>query len=88
MSGLAELPNVEAAEFRVPTIEALMASPIGRAELIVGKLVPFVAIGYLQMTLILLLGWEHVDDAVDRLRSVVGVERREHEVTGFRSRHC
>ena len=39
------------------TIEALMASPVGRGELIIGKLLPFVAIGYLQMSIILGLGW-------------------------------
>ena len=33
--------------------------------------------------LALLLGREHVDDAVDRLRRVLGVERREHEVAGL-----
>lgn len=39
------------------TIEALMASPVARSELILGKLLPFIAIGYVQMTLVLLLGW-------------------------------
>ena len=33
--------------------------------------------------LLLLMRWEHVDDAVDRLRRVLGVQRREHEVTGL-----
>ena len=39
------------------TIEALIASPVRPAEIIVGKLLPGVVIGYLQMALILSLGW-------------------------------
>jgi ABC-2 type transport system permease protein len=39
------------------TIEALIVSPVKPWELMMGKLLPFVAIGYVQMTLILLLGW-------------------------------
>jgi ABC-2 type transport system permease protein len=38
------------------TLEQLIVSPIGTVELIVGKIVPYVAIGYVQMTLVLLLG--------------------------------
>ncbi|HEY6908173.1 MAG TPA: ABC transporter permease [Myxococcales bacterium] len=38
------------------TLEQLIVSPLRRGELIVGKIVPYVAMGYLQMTLILLLG--------------------------------
>jgi len=38
------------------TLEQLIVSPLRRGELIVGKIVPYVAMGLLQMTLILFLG--------------------------------
>ncbi len=38
------------------TLEQLIVSPLKPAELIAGKIVPYVGIGYVQMTLILLLG--------------------------------
>ncbi|HXN82144.1 MAG TPA: ABC transporter permease [Myxococcales bacterium] len=38
------------------TLEQLIVSPLRPVELVVGKIVPYVGIGYLQMTLILLLG--------------------------------
>jgi ABC-2 type transport system permease protein len=38
------------------TLEQLIVSPLKPAELIVGKIVPYVGIGYVQMTVILLLG--------------------------------
>lgn len=38
------------------TLEQLIVSPIKSVELIIGKIVPFIAIGYVQMTLILLAG--------------------------------
>jgi ABC-2 type transport system permease protein len=38
------------------TLEQLVVSPIGRVELMIGKIVPYVGIGYLQMTLVLLIG--------------------------------
>ena len=38
------------------TLEQLVVSPIGRVELMLGKIVPYVGIGYLQMTLVLLIG--------------------------------
>lgn len=38
------------------TLEQLIVSPLRRGELIVGKILPYVAMGFLQMTLILLLG--------------------------------
>jgi ABC-2 type transport system permease protein len=38
------------------TLEQLVVSPIGRVELMLGKIIPYVAIGYLQMTLVLLVG--------------------------------
>jgi ABC-2 type transport system permease protein len=38
------------------TLEQLIVSPLRRSELIVGKIVPYVAMGLLQMTLILVLG--------------------------------
>ena len=40
----------------------------------------------LQAHLRLALGREHVDDAVEGLRRVVGVQRREHEVSGLGER--
>jgi ABC-2 type transport system permease protein len=38
------------------TLEQLIVSPVRRIELIVGKIVPYIAIGYVQITLILLIG--------------------------------
>ncbi|HVR61571.1 MAG TPA: ABC transporter permease [Polyangia bacterium] len=38
------------------TLEQLVVSPVGRVELMIGKIVPYVGIGYLQMTLILVIG--------------------------------
>jgi len=38
------------------TLEQLIVSPLGSGELIVGKIVPYIAMGYVQMTLILGLG--------------------------------
>ena len=38
------------------TLEQLIVSPLRRGELILGKIVPYVAMGLLQMTLILVLG--------------------------------
>lgn len=38
------------------TLEQLIVSPVRRVELIVGKIVPYVAMGYVQMTLVLLAG--------------------------------
>lgn len=38
------------------TLEQLVVTPIGKASLMLGKLVPFVVVGYLQMTVILGLG--------------------------------
>lgn len=38
------------------TMEQLIVSPLRRPELIIGKILPYVAMGYLQMTLVLLLG--------------------------------
>ena len=37
------------------TLEQLMVTPLTRAELIIGKLVPFIVIGYLQLTLTVVL---------------------------------
>lgn len=39
------------------TLEQLVVTPIGKTELLLGKVVPFVIIAYLQMTNVLLLGW-------------------------------
>jgi ABC-2 type transport system permease protein len=38
------------------TLEQLIVSPVKPVELVVGKIVPFIAIGFVQMTLILLAG--------------------------------
>lgn len=38
------------------TLELLIVSPVKRVELIVGKIVPYIIIGYVQMTLVLLVG--------------------------------
>jgi len=38
------------------TLEQLIVSPLRRGELILGKILPYVVIGYVQMTLILLVG--------------------------------
>ncbi len=38
------------------TLEQLIVSPVRRGELIVGKILPYVLIGYVQITLILLVG--------------------------------
>jgi ABC-2 type transport system permease protein len=38
------------------TLEQLIVSPIGRFELVIGKIAPYIAIGYVQMALILVLG--------------------------------
>jgi ABC-2 type transport system permease protein len=38
------------------TLEQLIVSPVRPVELIVGKIIPFVAMGYIQMTLILVVG--------------------------------
>lgn len=39
------------------TLEQLIVSPVKSIELVVGKIVPFVALGYVQVTLILVAGW-------------------------------
>jgi ABC-2 type transport system permease protein len=38
------------------TLEQLIVSPVKKLELVVGKIVPYIAIGYIQMTLILAAG--------------------------------
>jgi ABC-2 type transport system permease protein len=38
------------------TLEQLIVSPLRPAEMIIGKIVPYIGIGYVQMTLVLLLG--------------------------------
>lgn len=38
------------------TLEQLIVSPIGRVELIVGKILPYIVIGYVQMSLVLGVG--------------------------------
>jgi len=39
------------------TLEQLVVTPISRTGLMLGKLIPFLLIGYVQMTVVLLLGW-------------------------------
>jgi ABC-2 type transport system permease protein len=39
------------------TLEQLIVSPVRSLELMVGKIVPYIAIGYLQMSLVFLLGY-------------------------------
>jgi ABC-2 type transport system permease protein len=39
------------------TLEQLIVTPIDKTSLILGKLVPFLLIGFVQMTVILILGW-------------------------------
>jgi ABC-2 type transport system permease protein len=38
------------------TLEQLIVTPVRRSDLVVGKILPYVAIGYVQMTLVLLVG--------------------------------
>jgi ABC-2 type transport system permease protein len=38
------------------TLEQLIVTPLARSEIMIGKIVPYVAVGYVQMTTILLLG--------------------------------
>jgi ABC-2 type transport system permease protein len=38
------------------TLEQLIVTPIGKTSLMLGKIIPFVLVGYVQMTVILLLG--------------------------------
>jgi len=39
------------------TMEQLIVSPVRRLELMIGKIAPYVAIGYVQMSIVLALGW-------------------------------
>jgi ABC-2 type transport system permease protein len=39
------------------TLEQLIVTPIDKTSLMLGKLVPFTVVGYVQMTVILTLGW-------------------------------
>jgi ABC-2 type transport system permease protein len=39
------------------TLEQLIVTPIGKTALMLGKIVPFLVIGYVQISVILLLGW-------------------------------
>ncbi len=39
------------------TLEQLIVTPIGKSSLMLGKLVPFVIVGYIQMTVVLAMGW-------------------------------
>ncbi len=52
------------------TLEALVVSPVRRIELIGGKILPYIVLGYLQMTLVLLLGWWLFDIPLARLGSL------------------
>ncbi len=39
------------------TLEQLVVTPIGKTSLMLGKIVPFVLVGYVQMTVVMGLGW-------------------------------
>jgi ABC-2 type transport system permease protein len=39
------------------TLEQLIVSPVRSVEIVVGKIIPYIAIGYVQITLILFAGW-------------------------------
>jgi ABC-2 type transport system permease protein len=39
------------------TLEQLIVTPIGKLSMMLGKILPFVLVGYVQMTVVLLLGW-------------------------------
>ena len=39
------------------TLEQLVVTPIGRTSIMLGKLTPFLLIGYVQITVVLLMGW-------------------------------
>jgi ABC-2 type transport system permease protein len=43
------------------TLEQLIVSPVRRIELVVGKILPYIAIGYVQMSLVLLIGHQVFD---------------------------
>lgn len=38
-------------------LEALITTPVSKSELMTGKIMPYVAVGYVQMTLVLLVAW-------------------------------
>jgi ABC-2 type transport system permease protein len=39
------------------TLEQLIVSPVKSVELVIGKIAPYIAVGYMQVTLILVAGW-------------------------------
>ena len=39
------------------TLEQLVVTPVGKTSLMLGKILPFVLVGYVQMTNVLLMGW-------------------------------
>jgi ABC-2 type transport system permease protein len=39
------------------TLEQLIVTPLSRSEIMIGKIAPYVAVGYVQMTAVLLIGW-------------------------------
>jgi ABC-2 type transport system permease protein len=43
------------------TFEFLIATPIGRAEVMVGKILPYLVVGHVQVALVLVLGWTIFD---------------------------
>jgi ABC-2 type transport system permease protein len=47
------------------TLEALIVSPTRPVEIVIGKILPYIAMGYVQMTLVLLAGWWFFDVRVD-----------------------
>ena len=39
------------------TLESLITTPVSKVELMTGKILPYIAVGYIQMTFVLLIGW-------------------------------
>ncbi|TKJ34038.1 ABC transporter [bacterium (candidate division B38) B3_B38] len=52
-----------AKEKELGTMEQLIVTPLGRAEILVGKLIPYIIIGFADMTLVILVGvyWFHLE---------------------------
>jgi ABC-2 type transport system permease protein len=46
------------------TLEALIVSPTRPVEIVIGKILPYIGMGYVQMTLVLLAGWFFFDVTV------------------------
>jgi ABC-2 type transport system permease protein len=57
MTFLVAMSGAIVREREVGTLEQLVVTPISKSALLLGKVIPFVLIAYLQMTNVLLLGW-------------------------------